>query len=421
MGAPSIPPSAPGARFAFDSSGRIIGFSGNDGNIKPYNRIPQYPNSAGMASLGPCANVNAGSGTNWQVAMCADRPYWGVEVIYNGTGSTLNLYDATAVAGHNTLGATVAPSGSWSVGSSVTVPYNGSVNATTYGTTGVILSESVARTDGGTYPILVVRTRTVANLPGYSQWTNMSTNWDSNNPTWEMYACSSTSGADQTTINQAAFTSAGRTPIIVPAGVKFHYNTPGISIMGIGDSIMGGDSVLTPGSVRRNSYGFKAVRSLQDLGLPFDFNNGGISGNTFAAFSPRGKDMMDFYQPQMILIPVFSPNDTYSTQANIDAQWQSAMALVDYAVLSGIQPILIGPMPQNSTTIAQDNFRLQNRSRMIASGFPYLDVEPIVSDGASPARWIAGLNDNGDPTHPGPAGNTALAAGLVSTILALLY
>lgn len=385
------------------------------------NQVPRFAprrKNVGVTGLYPPKEASASPNTTWHLTLAAARPFSGIEVFYASAQGTDVTYDHTSVAASASLTSPNTPTEAWNVGPSVVLPTTGTTDLPVYGSTGVIPCRSVTPLDGR-YPRAMIRTHSVGRLPSYSSVPNFSTAYDAANPDWPMMAFQKGSG-DYCSVNQAAFDSLTRVNFYIPAMVKFVYDWTGITVLGIGDSLMGGDSVVD-GSSGRLSYGFKAIRALQDEGLPFDFVNSAISGNTFARFGPRGKAFIDMVKPDAVLIPCFTPNDAYTNQAEIDAQWAKCMDLVAYAQAAGCIPILITPLPANSMTLTQDNLRLQNRDRAMASGLWVLDVEPIVSNRASPARWQPGMNDNGNAIHYGAAGGTAISIALAALLKRIFY
>jgi len=374
---------------------------------------------AGSTSMVLPTAAGGSANQTWHLTTVAARSFNAVEVIYANVGATYTTYDHVAVAASSSLATAAShstPDQSWNVGAgNLVMGATGTPTLPLLASSGVIPCRSVPRTDGGKYPLVHIRTHTVSNLPAYGNMANAG--WDANNPDWVMEGYSQGAG-DFCSTNQAAFTSTTRNNILVPAIVKFHYDVVGYTGLGIGDSIMGGDSVLD-GAPARMSYGYRAIRKLQDAGLPFDFVNSAVSGNTWAQYAPRGKAAIDLLKPDFVLIPVFTPNDPSGTQAQIDTQWRNAMDLAEYAVAANVVPILVTPFPQNGTTVATDNLRLQNRTRAMNSGFNYLDVEPLVSDRASPARYISGLNN--DVTHPNAIANDIVGDALKNLLMRIYY
>lgn len=372
----------------------------------------------------PASFIAAGTANqNWHLTTVAARAFNGIEVIYANVGATVTTYDHTAVAAASSIATPalkVTPDQPWNVApGAVVLGTTGTVPLPLYLGTGVIPCRSVPPMDGGRFPYAHVRVHTVGAVPAYANISNMAAAWDAGNTDWP-YQCFVQGGGDYTSVSQASFTSTTRTNIAIPAAIRFHYDSPGITGLAVGDSIMGGDSVVD-GSPGRASYAFRAVRLMQDEGYPFDLVNTAISGNTWAQYSPRAKAFMDMIKPDFVLIPSFTPNDPFTTQAQADTQWRNCMELVSYALALDIIPIISTPAPNNGTSANSDAFRLSIRARALASGFAVLDLEPIWSDRATPARWAAGMNDAGNSTHPGAAGNAAAGAALAAVLKSIFY
>ncbi|WUR15698.1 SGNH/GDSL hydrolase family protein [[Empedobacter] haloabium] len=377
----------------------------------------------GCTAFSPPKEASVSTNTTWHLTMAAARAFSGIEVFYAAAQGVDVTYDHTAVAASASLTVPMTPTEPWYVGPSVTLPTTGTTDLPAYGSTGILPCRSVKRIDGR-YPLAMIRTHAVGKTPSYASIPNFSTAYDAANPDWPMQVYQ-TGGGDYCSVNQNLFNvNAPRLNFLIPAMVKFVYDQSGITVLAMGDSLMGGDSVID-GSSGRLSYAFKAIRQLQDEGMAIDLVNCAISGNTFARFGPRGKAFIDMVKPDVVLIPAFTPNvaggGSYDNQAEIDAQWAACMDLVAYAQAAGCLVILVTPMPDNSTNVAKDNFRLQNRDRAFASGLWVFDVEPLVSNRASPARWLPGMNDNGNGIHYGAQGGSVMGAGLAALLKQILY
>lgn len=417
------PPGPLGVQFARDANGNVTGFYGPDGSVKPLMRSGKLRNNVGAMSLQPGGLSGGTTAQNWHTTFSCNRAFSAIEVIVSSASAASGLYDKLAVAASKNITAPSTPTEAWNVlGSSIDCGLGGTANLPIYLSSGPIACRSVARNDGGRDPLGMVRFYIAGAPPGYKTLTNFSTQYDTLNPNNVLQTYSQSGIGDATSANQTNFTSTTRGNILMPAVIRPWYDTPGYTILDVGDSIIGGDSVVD-GSCQRMSYSYLAVQAMQNSGMPIDLVNGGFSGNTWAQYSPRAKALMDLIAPDVVLIPAATPNDTYASQAVADLSWFNCMQLVNYALASGIVPIVVTPAPLGTSTALQDGYRLSIRTRALASGYACLDVEPIWSDGTSPAQWVAGLNDDFATAkeHPNHAGNAALAPSLVVLFKKIFY
>jgi hypothetical protein len=337
----------------------------------------------------------------------------------NPTGSSITFDQIAVAATADPTSSFITPNGggAWTVKGALTVTATGSASAPGFGTTGFIPLQSIDRTDGGKYPAWMWRVYTSGGIPSYSNYgSDFAAHWDDENSTWPL-KCANNFGGDYTSTNQSTFTSTTRIGIIVPTMWRPYYDTPGIMVLGIGDSIAGGDYAES-GVPLRQSYLYRAVRLLQDRGLNITHVNCGQSGNTTTQFAARALLAIDFYRPDIVVLPVWTPNDSpLAVQADFDAEWYRIMQIADYALASGAQVMLVTPTPYTYNTTL-DALRLRQRDRALASGFTCLDLEPITSDRATPARWLTGYSADG--THPLKIANIAISTQCANTILTML-
>lgn len=387
-------------------------------------KVGAVRSNIGAQSLGPARSVGTGNAnTNWHVTTVGAAPFNAVRVHYSSSNATNGTYDATAVAASGSL--TPSPhtpngGGAWVTTGQVAVPLTGTANNPEYADTGWLSCRSVPRTDGGKYPLLLHRVWTSGALPSFSDNANPLA-WDAANPDWP-HRCYFQGGGNFTGSAQGSFVSTTRIGILVPSIIEFQYDSPRIRILGIGDSLMGGDSV-PDGAAQRNAYGFKATRILQNQGVKLDYVNSGVAGNDFAQFGPRGKKLIDRLRPNICLIPIHTVNGAQppTTQAAIDNMRWQAVDLAQYAANAGALPILVTPPPQNSNTLAVDGLRLQQRDWAIASGWEVFDTEPVLSTRTyplTPCQFKPGTN--GDATHYNAVGGDALGVALAALLRKLM-
>ena len=115
-------------------------------------------------------------------------------------------------------------------------------------------------------------------------------------------------------------------------------------------------------------------------------------------------------KPAVLCYQVSSQNDTGTIG---DAQINLLMRVAKACYDNGVRLILINKIPTNASTLSADNERKALNVRLAAMGLPTIDVDAVVSDGASPARY---KSEYGTGTHLNAAGMLAVKAEYLRVI-----
>jgi lysophospholipase L1-like esterase len=193
-------------------------------------------------------------------------------------------------------------------------------------------------------------------------------------------------------------------------GLQYTATVPGVSVIGIGDSIMA--SLRTTGS--DSGYGFRACARMSSAALPVSYFNEGYSGRRSADFGTDGLRAIALLKPQAALIQAWSSNDPW-TAAAADASFAMAMRVTEAARQAGCAPILVTAAPCFVHQPMAEQFRQASNARvreMARRGIPVLDVDAIWGTGDTPNAFRAQY-DSGDRTHPNDAAAAAAAEALV--------
>jgi len=351
----------------------------------------------------------------------------------NATDTSANM--ATPIIG-GTAYAQIAPSGTlngwraatWAGASSVSVA--AANTAQQFSLSDWIPLGSVARTDGGSRPLLLWRSW----RPGVAggSWSFNLGGASARTPSAAMrqrtFIVSQAFGADAIT---ALSTAHGLSTTVISGFPIVRFTVPVLSVWGIGDSTMQNGS-QAPDNV--SAWGLRACNDVSTPDKPVVWANFGASSQTAATAWAVAKAALvaGCPAPSVLLIQPASVNDPNTpAQPNArDREGQISLALdvVATAKQYNIPYIVWAPlMPYNSLTLAYDAFRrgtnTQLQSIAASNGVTWLDFAAL-GDGASPERWVAGYNDGtgaaSDGIHPDEDAFDAVMAPALATVLRAL-
>ncbi len=176
----------------------------------------------------------------------------------------------------------------------------------------------------------------------------------------------------------------------------------------VGDSLSRGQGWIDA-SNGYVSAGHLAALSLYGKGVAY--TNKAVSGRKQAAYILEARKMIASGFFGAVIIPVWSPNDNDGSDT-IGMDWASLLAFIAWAKSKGVKVILRSAIPDYVLSLNQDNTRkaLNSKAKTIAQSDKdifYLDIDSIISDGASPARQKAIYSTGSDGRHPNAAGITA--------------
>jgi lysophospholipase L1-like esterase len=269
---------------------------------------------------------------------------------------------------------------------------------------------SIAPTDGATYPYVMARIKMGGN---YSAIFTGLLNTDNTKDTYlEMIG----SAGDYVTTPQSLTSGSAQSfsPIF---GLEFLSSSRVVKILCVGSSTTQGFG-STPIDSAYRSWVPITQETLLAAGIPANLFNYGYATQTTTTYAAYGKTAIDSHLPAMVFYQVFSPNDGTPSQNTINAQYQRAMDFANYAMAKNCLPIFLFTNPNNNYDATTDNFRKSLITRCKASGFAVCDLNTAVGDGATPERFQSGMNY--DALHPNDTGYAAMAAVAVSVIKDIL-
>lgn len=284
-----------------------------------------------------------------------------------------------------------------------------------YTVSDVIPLSSVARTDGGTKPILVVRAYFSANaaLPVVGNGTDDFTNWATRTD-GRLWAMRAQTGDGVTTVaNFTSTTNISQSPIV---GIRYLSRGRVVNVAGVGDSITDGR-----GTYLGEGFILPAVEALTNSGLAVEYSNFGWSGQTQGMFAERAIDILQSeVRPDVLVFPSNSPNDetTTLTAAGILAAKGRRGRVLAECARHGVRPVLWTMLPVNSAVNpwgSSDALRVADNAEVMAlanRGVLVADSAAAVSGATSggQVQLAAGTNTGG--IHPNDAGNAALTAAI---------
>jgi hypothetical protein len=200
-------------------------------------------------------------------------------------------------------------------------------------------------------------------------------------------------------------------------GVQYECAVAGVTVVGIGDSIM--QSACSAGGV--SGFGFRACAMISTPQRPVSYVNQGFPGRNTLLFCAAGRADIVALRPQIALIQTWSQNEPW-TQAQADLAFARALDLAEVARRHGCVPLLVGPGPQFAPHPAEDVFRRSNVERLRAAagdGFAVLDLDALWGSGATPNAYRPRF-DSGDGAHPNDAACEAAARALAPMLLRML-
>lgn len=335
---------------------------------------------------------------------------------YNAAGSA--DFTAWQTVYFNNGGADVTPQDQATWGSGTTsfaVPGNASstTRAAYYYSDWMRIS-SIARSDGGTLPILLCRTLT--DSAGTFRASPITGVTDSGR-TLYIYV---KPGVDVVT-TPAALTGGNNNSFMTPNAVQYMTRAPGITVLGVGDSLTYGLGSTHP----IKTWGAQSCAALSTPQRPISFFNQGWSSQQSPDFWANGYTAFKAMRPDVVTFPAWTPNDGL-TQAAADAGFSRAMDFADYARRNGAVPVLMGPLPWNAiTTAPQEAARLSARTRMLeaaASGYIHaLDWESVMGTGSTPYNTlIPAYNSGTADKHPNDLGNSVMDQYVFRPVLAAI-
>jgi lysophospholipase L1-like esterase len=388
--------------------GRFTGNQGNKGHRTTTGTLATTTSSAYL-------------GKTHQAVMTAECPFYAVRVRLLNSSANTQTIDNVAVAPSANFSSNSTPTGSWiqatfGGSASVVLPARLATNQPSITFSDWMPIVSIPRTDGDGRPMLYMRA-----FNGSSTEATITDGGAFNQAQWNAANSNTLSrlvkgGYDNTGGNYVASAQAS---FALTTGallaIDFEYLALGtvLTVSGLGDSIT--DGTGGPISVMGASWGHRACAALSTPTNPVAWSNLARSGSNTAFFLERLQGLLaGGMRPHVLVYSPFSPNDTTPTQALMDAARARLAQVMELCKTYNIIPVVWTGLPYAYNSTA-DAFRVafNNDIRALAQkGVAVVDMDAVMSDGATPARMIRSPVDYTDTNllHPSDAGVAVMTA-----------
>jgi lysophospholipase L1-like esterase len=377
----------------------------------------------GNGSTGTVSTLASG-GYTWQKIVAARSRPFACRVSYqNLTTSSYTVNKTTItpsttfVAGDPTGGATPV-NVLFSGGAPAVVPV-GTANLPSEIMSDWMPIAPVDRADGGSYPLFHIRSYiSAASAYPYLSGSDYAGNPE-NAAAGLVRACGFQLG--DFIASPAGFTN--NSGVRLQMNVEFKSLARFIRVAALGDSLVANNVTGNTGAWDFNILD-RAVKlinpSVISYGALLSSINCGISSQTLPQFMARLPQILANHTPDVVVLPVWSPNTEPTTQAAIDANNNLVIEAINQILTAGAVPVLWTSPTQDSMSSAADTLRIANNNlwkTIAAGGGYYLADFASVLDGtpvASVTQWTAGTSDDG--THWNSTGQ-ALCAPILADAL----
>jgi lysophospholipase L1-like esterase len=191
--------------------------------------------------------------------------------------------------------------------------------------------------------------------------------------------------------------------------VEFDYCVPVRSVLAIGDSITAGGGGQ---SYMYDSWACRAVLGKSTPQAPFQYFNGGMSGQGSSAFITQATAMItNGMTPTDVLIPAFTPNDGSASIYSGQVRHGIIVNLIKKLRSLGTNVYMWIGVPNNGYSGTAEAARVASETwarSLAAQGLVTLiDFCPLISDGGNPARYRPEYYQDG--IHPNLAAIKVMA------------
>lgn len=261
----------------------------------------------------------------------------------------------------------------------------------------LIACPSVPRADGGTRPLLLIRSAFdgTQGVPGDCY--NVGATDDA--PTARNRGRINQLGTSTSDIVASLGTNpSGSSNWVHPLFVIPYYRTRVVSVAVVGDSTHESTFLATD---KASSWLARACYDVSTPELPVVPYNLGMGSGTPKMFTGFARQAFAITKPDILFYQIFSVNDfggANPTQRMLDDAFALAQDFLDYCLSMEITVILTTPMPNEAYTYAGDTLRRQARARICelakARGLAHVDFS-FIGDDRSPEKFRAEFRDSG--------------------------
>jgi hypothetical protein len=340
------------------------------------------------------------------------------------TNIKLSTSFVSGVGGGDPTGAMTPLNVLWSGGASIAVGTGaGTVDAPEYSAwSDALFIPTVTRSDAGTYPLAYIRSYLANGGATAYPYHAAITNYPNNSVTGLVRQNAFKSG-DFVATPTGFDTNNG---VALLMNLEFTEFCRGIKIVSLGDSLTSNNGTNPGLGIFDRNFVDIALSSINSstvsYGTILSHSNCGVGSTNLDKFLGRLPTILTQQTPDVVIIPVWSPNSSPTTQALLDGNNAYVLQAISRILATGAVPILWTSPPQNSTTAAIDALRISNnnywKNIATANGFYLVDCASVC-DGSvvgGVTQWATGLTTDG--THWNELGNTSVAALFVPIIKA---
>ena len=345
--------------------------------------------------FGASSYGTAGADYTFGQIMTLEAPFEAIQLIVGNPTTSALTYDACGIAAQATLsgpdGFIVPVDGSGAVqgftpvtwgGAAAAVIPPGSAAQPTYILSDPIPLESLARSDGGTLPLLHVRTfiSTATSLLSNIEIAAFNANRLQGRCVHDYLVQGSNAIATANPAVQSQNVDVGFMPVV---GIRYLSTRTGVSLMAVGDSLAQGEFT----SSQFNAWGLKAAEILSTPLAPVSFINEGVGGQTTDVFQAQARSSIARYNPDIVAIPPWSPNNQEGAAgANRLGMLAQALETAAIAEAAGATTIIETAWPWAGTAASASEITTSGIVRTVTDATNrVLDVQKILLGGIPPA------------------------------------
>ena len=204
--------------------------------------------------------------------------------------------------------------------------------------------------------------------------------------------------------------SETRNTICLAVAVELEYDVPAVSILAHGDSL----TAMNDGDIALYEFSSWIARAVMWASSESKIYRAVLiaeGGATYSEYSVTGYTALTQLTPDIFMHPVWSPNDGVPDATTMGIALANLNTAIKNAAAVGARVLAWGPLPNDNYDATADAYRLALIARVKAmaestAAFDYFDCS-FMSDGATPERFISGLNT--DATHPNETGTQLMA------------
>jgi lysophospholipase L1-like esterase len=274
---------------------------------------------------------------------------------------------------------------------------------------------SVARADGGAFPLLMLRVYNPQ--PGYpivnltSSPVNFPTKFEAANG-GRVTRFFGQAAVDGVTTPASFTTTSLNTNYGMPVYVQYKTQSRVVTVYGCGDSITAGYD-----GEGRVGWASRATFAAATAQKPTEYCCGGMVSQPGSKYLARLSMLIGDIKPTVVSYMAVSTNDpSYGSPAATVAQKAQTNSMIALCTANGATPLVLTPLPWELSSATQQAELALMRDWVKALPQNTVDLSPL--HGATFGRWLATTRTS-DGTHPSELGTAEIAAIVASRLSAV--